>query len=283
MLETQEITRTVSIDIEFLKRAYFYVDKPVKYILRSKQEIEIFPVKVKDYEFFATSCGILSIDKNSSSDVKIIQMPYLQFLTDFLLKEDINKQKLLNIFILCFKKPNLFILFDENKKPFITDLESSILIDAKDFEDIRRIILYQNFLHFDDSYINPEIKEAINEHKELKNKNIEPVTLERKISIISSHTGITKEKQLEMTIRSHDSLFSEVCGEIEFTTTRAIMAFNGQEIDHWIFKKKKDKLEEYITDVDKYTQNMGGKNSIKKSSNSNLGDGLMNQFNKFNN
>lgn len=273
----------MSIDIEFLKRAYFYIDKPVKYILRSKQEIEIFPVKVKDYEFFTTSCGILSIDKNSFSDVKIIQMSYLQFLTDFLLKEDINKQKLLNIFILCFKKPNLFILFDENKKPFITDLERNILINAKDFEDIRRIILYQNLLHFDDSYINPEMKEAINEHKELKNKNIEPVTLERKISIISSHTGITKEKQLEMTIRSHDSLFSEVCGEIEFITTRTIMAFNRQEIDHWIFKKKKDKLEEYITDVDKYTQSMGGKNSIKKSSNSDLGDGLMNQFNKFNN
>ena len=273
----------MSIDIEFLKKAYFYTDKPVKYVLKNKQEIEIYPVKVKDYEFFAFSCGILSIDKNSFSDAKIIQMSYLQFLSEFLLKEDINKQKLLNIFILCLKKSNLFILFDKNKKPFITDSNGSVIIEAKDFEDIRRIILYQNFLHFDDSYINPEIKEAINEQKELKNKNIEPITLERKISIISSHTGITKEKQLEMTIRSHESLFDEVCGEIEFITTRTIMAFNGQEIDHWILKKKKDKLEEYITDVDKYTQNMGGKNSIKKSSNNDLGDSLINQFNNFNN
>lgn len=272
----------VSLNIDFLKRAYFYTDLPVEYTLRNKEKIMIYPVKIKDSEIFLSSCGILSIDKNSMSDVKIIQMSYLQFLVEKMLSDKINQQRLLNIFILCLNKNRLNIFFDDNEKPYIKDMDSQIIIGPKDFEDIRRIILYQNILNFDDEYINPDIKKAIEEQNELTNKNIEDISLERKIAIISSHTGISKKEQLEMTLRSHSLLFEEVCGEVEFMSIRSVALFSGKEINHWIYKKKKNKFDEYITDIDTYQNNIGGNNSIIKSSNTRLGDGYMSQFENFN-
>ena len=272
----------MSLDLDFLKRAYFYTDLPVEYTLRSKEKIMIYPVKLKDSEIFFSSCGILSIDKNSLSDVKIIQMSYLQFLIEKYLLDDINKQRLLNIFILCLNQNMLNIFIDNNGKPYIKNMENEAIITAKDFEDIRRIILYQNILNFDDGYINPDIKQAMNEQDELKSKNIENISLERKIAIISSHTGINKKEQLEMTLRSHTLLFEEVCGEIEFMSVRPVALFSGKDIDHWIYKKKKNKFDDYITDIDTYQNNMGANNNIIKSSNSKLGDNYMNQFENFN-
>lgn len=272
----------MSLNIDFLKRAYFYTDLPVEYTLHNKEKIMIYPVKTKDSEIFLSSCGVLSIDKNSISDVKIIQMSYLQFLVEKILPDEINQQRFLNIFILCLNKNKINIFFDDNGRPYIKDIDGQTTITAKDFEDIRRIILYQNLLNFDDEYINPDIKKAIEEHNELVNKNIEDISLERKIAIISSHTGISKREQLEMTLRSHSLLFEEVCGEVEFMSVRAIALFGGKEIGHWIYKKKKNKFDEYITDIDTYQNNLGGNNNIIKSSNTQLGDNYINQFENFN-
>ena len=45
------------------------------------------------------------------------------------------------------------IWYDENQKPFLKDKDTDIVIKSKDFENIRRLILYQNLVHYDDEYI----------------------------------------------------------------------------------------------------------------------------------
>ena len=43
---------------------------------------------------------------------------------------------------------------------------------------------------------------------------------------------------------------------------------NGQELEHWIYKKKKNKLNNYITSVNEYAQSMGSQqNAIKTLTN----------------
>lgn len=272
----------MEINIPLLSRLYFFIDKPVEYVLLNKNKIFIYPVKVIDSEYFLSSIDIFTIDKNSAPDVKIIQMSYLQFLRDYILKENINKQKFVNILLLClgFKFPELYN--DERGKPFLKDKENpDICITASDFENIRRIILYQNILHYDDEYINPDLKKAMQEVDELKNKNIVIPTLERKIGIIMAHTGILKENQLDMTLRTHEILFEEVYGEVEFSTIRPIALFAGEELEHWIYKKKKNKFDQYITDVQTYSANMGGQQNIKANNLSSLGENYLQQFNNF--
>lgn len=287
MLAMQERVSLVSVNIDFLTRTYFYFDKPVKYKL-DNGEIEIRPVDLQSSEIFLSSIGILNIDKNSMPNPKIIQMSYLQFLAEVILNKNSpslqsNIQQLLNILILCLDFKTPCIKYNEFNKPYIHDELTDLSITSKQFDDIRQIILYQNIPNYDDSYINPDFKKAMDEQDELKNKNIDYPTLERKIAIITAHSGITKKEQEQMTYRSHCILFNEVCGEIEFITVRPVALFSngGKNLDHWIYKKKKDKFDGYVKSVDSYTQSMGGGQSIKTNDMS-LGNSYLEQFRNFN-
>lgn len=158
------------------------------------------------------------------------------------------------------------------------------MIHAKQFEDIRRIIMYQNILHYDDSYVDADLKKAMQETDELKNKNIVVPSVERKMAIITSHCGLSKLDQQKMTYRAHCVLFEEVCGEVEFTTVRPIALYGGQKIDHWIYKEKKGRFDGYIMEAGAYTGKFGADyNSIPENytdANSNAMESLYSQFNK---
>jgi hypothetical protein len=53
--------------IEILKRLYYANELPVPYNLKCGVQINIYPVKVKDWELFENSMGVLTIDKNGST------------------------------------------------------------------------------------------------------------------------------------------------------------------------------------------------------------------------
>lgn len=277
----------VSIDIDYLTKVYFYFDKPVDYKL-SAGEVVIYPIQLTASEIFLSSVGILTIDKNSLPDPKIIQMSYLQFLSEVMFNQasptfQTNIQQLLNILILCLDLKAPTIQYDDFNRPYIYDNVRDISIDARQFDDIRRIILYQNLPRYDDEYINPDLKKAMQEQDELKNKNIETPTLERKMAIITAHSGLSKREQEQMTYRSHCLLFDEVCGEVEFSTVRPIALFGGKdkELEHWIYKNKKGRFDRYVKSVESYTDSMGG-NRIVKSSETSMSNSYLEQFNNFN-
>ena len=289
MLVTLEGMKVVSINIDFLKRAYFVFDESVPYILKDKNKIFIKPIMLKDSEIFSASVDILRVDKNSSSSIEIIQMPYLQFICDCLMNEEKtgewNKQKFINIMSMCLGLNNIYMYRDERNRPILVDKEKNITISCKDFDDIKDIILYQNFIHYDNTYISPDFQKIMNETYELKTKNLELPSLERKMAIITIRTGLTKKEQMEMTLRSHDLLFEEVENEIEFVSVYPIAWYVGKqnEVNHWIHKKKSNKFEEYVTDVDKYAHSMGSDKNAIKSSNTGLGEFYEQQIKNFNN
>lgn len=256
----------MSVDIEYLTRAFFYFDEPVNYKLNENNLIRINPISVRNSEIFLSSINILQIDKNSLPDVKIIQMSYLQFLLEKVLIDEINKQKFLNILILCLGINNPFIFLDEYKRPIIMDKERQIIINSKQFDDIKRIILYQNIVNYDDEYVNPELKENLDETMRLKNKNIEIPSLERKIAIITAHTGLTKEYQLNMTYRSHSLLFNEVFEETEYSTLYplAVLGGNSDKADKWIYKQKRDKFENQVVSVSNFNKQAGGNGNVSQ-------------------
>ena len=227
--------------------------------------------------------NILMVDKNSSPSVEIIQMSYLEFIYKILFQDQTNIDRFVNILKYCLHINSPYVGFDEHDKPYLVDKENDILIGPKDFENIKRLILYQNLIHYDDEYINPELKAAMNEVDELRNKGIDSPTIERRIAIITAHCGLSKQEQLKMTYRSHSLLFEEVYGEVEYTTLRPIALFggNGDKIDNWIYKKKKDKFDGYVTDTDKYSASMGGQYNAIQSTNTNRGDILSQQYEQF--
>lgn len=255
----------MSVDIELLKLAYFALDEPVPYKLKTGQEILIKPIMVKDSMLFMASVDVLKIDKNSLGSVEAIQASYLKFLQKMIFpSNDIMVQKFLNILDLCLELKGVYLCNDEMERTFI-QTESGIVISAKEFDDIAKIILYQNLPDYDDKYINPDIKKSMQEVDRLKNKDYESPDFERQIGIIESHTGILKEQLLKKTWRSFQILFREVCGEIEFYTTRpaAIAVGAGDKVDHYIFKKRKDKFDGYFVDMDKFSHEVTGQDADK--------------------
>lgn len=266
----------MKIDLDVIARTYFWFDKAVPYKLNNDNVLYIQPVKVKDSEMFLSWLDILTIDKNALPNPTYISMSYLEFIVDTLLTnqdETISQtaiSKLVCICKLCLGwDGSINIRLNDRNKPLLC--YGDIEISGKQFEDIKNIILYQNIFDYDDSYINPDIKQAIEEVNSIKNRDIDFPTLERRMAIVSSHTGILKKDQEEMTYRSHCVLFKEICGEVDFISVRtAVMVgnmFSKQKIDleDWIYKKKHNKYEQYFTSQDSYKNSMGGSTNIKSS------------------
>ena len=143
--------------------------------------------------------------------------------------------------------------------------------------------MYQNVPGYDDSYINPDLKKAMEETNAMKNKGVELPNIERRMAIVTAHCGISKKEQMEMTMRSHMLLFNEVAGEVEFTTIRPIALFGGKgnEIPHWIYQPKKDKFDGYISEVSKIKGKFGGK--IEQSGSNELGNKYMEMYDNYKN
>lgn len=260
----------MGLNLEYITANYFAFDLPVPYQLKCGVTINIKPVLLTDSLIFNTSCGILQIDKNQSSDVEVIQMSYLHFLIAKVCKDKATTQQLVNICLLCLGMKSPFFIENEKGKLLLCDLDidgnPAYTITAKEFDEIRKIILYQNLPNYDDEYINPDLKRNMEEIDRLKNQQFSLPNLERRIAIISSHSGITKEEQLRMTLRSHTMLFEEVRGEVEFMALKAIASFSGKgEEIQWIYRKQKGKFDDYITTKEQYNQSMGGNGSIKPS------------------
>ena len=281
----------MAVDIGFLREAYFTFDKPVPYKLKCGSILQIKPVLLEDSMTFTSSYGILDIDKNLSTEVEVIQMSYLQFLMDRVLPSvEHSKQQLVNICLLCLGFEFPYIDLNEKGKPILIDFAQDAeskeiyprhIITAKEFDDIKKIILYQNLPNFDDEYINPELKANMEEYDRLKGKNIVQPTLERRMAIISAHTGISKAEQNAMTLRAHSSLFAEVVGEVEFSANKAMALYAGKGDNvQWIFQKAKGKYDEYITSVEKFNKSMGGDGVINHAT-IESSENLVSQYDKF--
>lgn len=273
----------MKIDIDFLQQAYFQFDEPVPYEIDKEHEILIYPVSLRDSELFISSAPVISVDKDKMPDADIISMPYLDFMIKYLLTDEDMCVRFVNILKLCLHFDDAIVNIDNVGRYYLTFKDSDIKINGKKFNDIRRIILYQNIIGYDDGYIDPELKKAMEETDKLKSRDLESPNLERKMAIISSHNGMTKKQQLSMTMREHSMLFREVAGETDFRATWAIALYSGEakKMEHWIFKKKKGKLDGYIVDRSQFVSKLGADpNNIKQTSDGESLDNMFDDFNK---
>lgn len=279
----------MELNFEALGELYFAYDDPVPYQLKTGATLFIHPVLLKDSVIFIQSCDLLDIDKNSSSDVEAIQMSYLRYLSDRVLQHQdeqiakASKQKLVNICILCLGMELPYLAKNERGKLVLCDLKhEAIAVTEKEFEDVRRIIMYQNFADYDDEYIDPDLKKAMNEVKALKAAKFAPISTERRMNIVMAHCGYSKDAIKSMTYRAFNNLYTEVVGEVDFSATWPIALYAGKtkDVAHWIYRERKDKYSEYIKPLDEYKQSIGADGKIRASGDTSNGDALDALFNQ---
>lgn len=241
------------IDIKQLELLYFQTNKPVPYDLKCGKKILIHPILVEDWAIFEASIPILKIEKNDSNDVKIIQMSYLEFI-DYLIKNSGKDDKYNMMFgnILYGSLKTEKVGLDKiNGKINIISFDGDYTINPKEFDDIKRIILYQNIVDYDDRYMSADVRKAIEDYHKVKYKDVTSPTLEKKKIFIMSKNGISEDRINKMYYRTFSQIFKTlVDNDIYFANKMAETSpkYDVKEsVIHPMYAKDIDKLDEAFT------------------------------------
>lgn len=244
------------VNIKDLELRYFCNGFDVPYKLREGGELNIRPVLVKDYPYYEIAKNILELPKNETNDINVIKMSYLEYLFNIININETYRGFFLKICELCFGYEHIGIV-EHNKKHCIAlcDEEEIIkyIITPKEFDEISKIILNQNDAHYDGRYVNPEVRELMEQYYKVKYSNSRTPTLEEKKAYVTSRTGIDINTINEMTYRYFDLVYGSSVNS-EFYIAQKIIQGSykydvKEDIKHPLFEPKKDPYAEIFEDT----------------------------------
>lgn len=251
----------MSISATEILKKYVPFGKPIQY-----NEWTIYPVSIMDEYVWEEACPLLDIDKNSLNNIDILRMSYLMFLTNLLVFDD-EKQMFFNqLMRICLGLDDEVIIqlriadddaeivigsgIQTKSGRIIIDSPNAKIINSKDFDEIKRIILYQNLIGYTDEYIDPDVKAVVDEYYRLKNKNAPDVSLEQKIAVVQAQTGMSNETINAMTLRGFYQLFNTIVSRVEYPIMKTA-EYNGAKfnkpIEHWALRSPVDMYKEAFT------------------------------------
>lgn len=224
-------------------------------------DIDFYPVMMSDYYDFMFCHYVLKIKKNELNPA-FISMSYLDFLIE-MMKEDTDIGKMYKMMIArCFyliTKMDSFITFgkDDKGKSYIEI--GGIYLNSKQFDDVRKAVLYQNFPDYeDDSNIDPQLAHDLQEVARLRNKNRKMVSLEKQIISIMTNTSMPLDKIFAMSIRKFILTLEMVDKKMHYiiykTASMSGMVKFDKEIEHYMFETSngfEDKVIEADTIINK--------------------------------
>lgn len=240
---------------------YATLDEPVPY-----KSLLIYPVLVRDFFSFAAYYDVIQIDKDSIADPEIISMSYLKFLVEIVFKNDtiidgteftvgqINVDKFVLLMKLCFhlSDDDEIEISQENNRYYLYIKGEKI--KAKEFDEIIKIIMFQNVYDYFDDYINPDFKKAVDEYYAIKNKGLINPDLEAKMSAVTAMTGMKKKDFLDMTYREFENVFHSALNKMDYeiahTAEMSGFVKFDKPIDHWVYQRKKNRYEDAFTSYD---------------------------------
>ena len=256
------------VDIDKLELIYFQNDEPVPYYLKNSidengnmstdgYKLLIKPIKVKDWSIFNNCIDILMHELQDYNSVEIIQMSYLEFVIDILLDKVSDEEISENAFKLSTILSMALGIYEARKgmfrnKPCLTlhDENGCVvsLITPKEFNELKKIILFQNIINYDDRYLSQDIKKEIEEYEKIKysNENIVNPTLEKQKVFVISKTGISMKDINDMTYRTFTQVYNYNVNVDLYFAQKILQASQKYDMQedaiHPLFKKEEDKL-----------------------------------------
>lgn len=256
------------VDIDRLELMYFQNDEPIPYYLKNSVDengnmstdgykLLIKPIKVKDWSIFNNCIDILMHELQDYNSVEIIQMSYLEFIINILLDKVSDEQISENAFKLSTILSMALGIYEARKgmfrnKPCLTlhDENGDVvsLITPKEFNELKKIILFQNIINYDDRYLSPEIKKEIEEYEKIKysNENIVNPTLEKQKVFVISKTGISMRDINDMTYRTFTQVYNYNVNVDLYFAQKILQASQKYDMKedaiHPLFKKEEDRL-----------------------------------------
>lgn len=272
------------VNINSLKR-YFSNGEPCPYKLNFGNTILLYPIKVLDYEEFEICVDILKVNKDIYNDANIISMSQLEFLATKIFSNKTiiegtkttigcnEELKLKTIFKLCLDEDYIMVGTDHNGKyiigvyNFLEDeniYELKYTISNKEFIEISKIILFQNFYDYDDEEVSQDVLEEYQKYLEIKNKNIEHPSFERMKVFLMSRHHCNLDEVNNMTYRLFSMLINEyIDKEIYFVDNMYKTAYKydvKESVEYPLYKKKQDKFKDLFMSEQALNNKLGNNN-----------------------
>ena len=252
---------------------------PVEY-----KGLKIKPILAKDALRFLDAVSVLQIEKNKIPSVEIIQMSYLEFMINFMvmytdyfndfawilttvLGIGFEKDKVIKGFpdneILIEEMPNKEVRYRLNGWDFELTLchprgakitLRDVEFTTREFDDFRRIIMYQNIYDYDETPMSDDFRRVIEQYYAIKNRGIHKPDLEDKAVAIILNTAYTFDSLQEVPYRSFEKLFYDGVGKIDYMATKSLEPHlkEGKSIDHWVYKPIREKYSEVFSDANEF-------------------------------
>jgi len=240
--------------------------------------INIYPVTFRHYENYKSFISCLTYNPIYCKDKSINSLPRLYFLTECLkytqdekitMTESFREQKvrivqLYGILGLVLGEDQSFDFYKNNVGHYALQIrnkkspDKSILINAKKFEDIRKIILMQNNTVYNDEYIHPDIIRYIESQKLIESKKEDKnvfETTEDKVEALMLKFGQPDTAFIDnLTIRRVERLISKIVDEglynAQITGSMSGFVKFKESPTHWMSTKIP------TTDFDKYLKEL---------------------------
>ena len=245
------------VDIKELELRYFCNGYDVPYEIKNGGTLYIKPILVKDYPFYERYKGLLEINKNEINNIDIIKISYLEFVLDYLIISSVeHNNALIKICDLSLGYKKIAMgTYNKKKCLYLCDEDNTVkyIITPKEFDDIIKIILNQNDANYDNRYVNPEVRELMEEYYKVKHTDIRNPSLEEKKAYVIAQTGININQINNMTYRLFDLIYNScVNSEIYFAQKMVQCSYKyevKEDIKHPLFEKRKDPYAEIFEDT----------------------------------
>lgn len=252
--------------LQTLQALYYANELPVPYILKCGTEIQIYPIKVKDWDLVKDNLSVLTIDKNKISDVNIISMSYLDFLYK-LVSEKVEGigDMLFTVLTYSLGKHDYSMkkLGDRNKT-FLLIKDIDAQISSKEFDEIIEIILSYNLPNYDNRKMSSDIQQLIDDYYKLQNGNrYRQATLEEQKVFVVLKSGISIQEINEMSYRIFSQVYNTALDCDLYLSNKIIQSSQKyetkNEIVHPLLEKKVDILDKIFRDKDSFVKDMQSK------------------------
>lgn len=245
------------VDIEALKATDFINCNPVEYSLSDGNVISINPLTVEDYAIYESAVQLFTIIKDDIPQVEIIQMSYLEFLLkEVLAKNDNLLSEFIKVCDKCFGyqyissdvsetgKTRLLLCVKKNKsKKVIVDK----IITSKDFDEIKKIVLFQNDANYSDRELSADVREVVEDYYKIKQQNVSTPSLERKIAYIIGKAGMSLQEIKSMYIRYFDLVYESLLDGDNFIADKIIQASFKYEVKDEIIHPQNRKPIDFVS------------------------------------
>ena len=266
-------------DIKSFVEPFITYDNPVEY-----EGLKVYAIRVKDWLRFISAYDILAIDKTQISDIEIIQMSYLQYMMQLIIADDRCKDMFLTILDLCFhvRYDDAFYNNDFDKNEVLSFLDEDTgataiyingynmyffienkyrvsiyidghLINATQFNDVIKIIQFQNFYDFDDTVLSDDVRKVIEQYYAIKNKGKKMPSLDTKIISVMAKLSYTKNEIKEMDYRTFNKIFAMMLEDEDYNISHLYKVQGADiNIEHWVYKEDKPKYSEVFSSADEF-------------------------------